>query len=205
MAPHNHADGFTLLEMVLALIITAILASIAGMGIISAMGSYAVVRENVRLAQKIQLATARIHRELLELTAITDRGTARPYLVYESATGQRRAIARIDDTIRLYETPVIPITDTYLENNGDLLTDQVANFSLNYFQGSENWSGGDIRELSTIRFSIDLQRQETSGNPVSVNTLVYLRNNDNLGGKNAGLPVAPPSLKNYACFIDSIL
>src|SRR5210317_428691 len=128
----NGDAGFTLIEIIVSLVIAGILASIAGMGIVSDISGYAFVRENVSLSQKIQLATARINRELLELTDISDRDDARPYIVYRSATGRLQAIAKINDTIRLYNDPAETVDDTYLENNGDTLTDSVDSFALNY-------------------------------------------------------------------------
>ncbi|MBC2713333.1 MAG: immune inhibitor A [Desulfosarcina sp.] len=157
------------------------------------------------LSQKIQLAATRINRELLELTAISDRDNTRPYIVYYSATGQHQAIAKVNDTIRLYADPAEPISDTYLENNGDILTDSVDSFTLNYFQGGNNWDGTDIRELSTIQFSLNLFRKDIAGSTVNLTTLVHLRNNDNYGGSAATLPVAPPTSDQYSCFISTTL
>lgn len=196
--------GFTLIEIIISLVVAGILASIAGMGIVSAVSGYAVVRENVVLSQKIQIAAARINRELLELTDITDRDGTRPYLVYTSATGKNQAIARVNDTIRLYDHPPEPVSDTYLENNGDILTDRVDSFSLTYFQGGSGWDGTDLRELSTIQFSLNLFRKDAAGSTVNVTTLVHPRNNDNYGGSTATLPATPPTGNQYSCFISTM-
>lgn len=200
--------GFTLIEIIVSLVVAGILASIAGMGIVSAINGYAIVRENVSLSQKITLAATRINRELLELTDISFKDDSRPYIAYHSATGQPRAIAKVDDTIRLYENMEGPISDTDLENNGDILTDNVNSFALNYFkgvEGSSNWVlTDDIRELSTIQFSLNLFHQDVAGSTVNVTTLVYIRNNDNYGGSTT-LPVAPPTGDQYTCFISTTL
>jgi prepilin-type N-terminal cleavage/methylation domain-containing protein len=200
--PVERDAGFTLVEVIVSLVVAGILASIAGMGIVSAISGYAVVRENVALSQKIQLAATRIQRELLELTDIDDRDDTRPYIVYYSALGQRQAIAKVDDTIRLYDDPA-ETSDAYLENNGDILTDNVDSFTLNYFQGSINWTGADIRELSTIDFSLNLFRTEVTGSSVNLTTRVHLRNNDNYGGIAATQPLAPPTGDQYGCFISA--
>jgi prepilin-type N-terminal cleavage/methylation domain-containing protein len=200
---HKGYSGFTMVELIFSLVIVGILASIAGMGIVSAISGYAIVRENVSLSQKIQLAATRIQRELLELTAIGFMDDSRPYLIYESATGRRQAIAKVDDTIRLYDLDDDqsgPLDDAYLENNGDVLTDSVDSFALNYFQGGTAWTGADIRELSTISFSLNLSRTEVSGSLVTIATRVHLRNNDNYGGSAPTLPT-PPAGDQYACFI----
>ena len=197
--------GFTLIEIIISLVVAGILASIAGMGMVSAFSSYAVVRENVGLSQKIQLAATRIQRELLELTDISFQDNARPYIAYYSAEGQPRAIAKVDDTIKLYNNMEGPISDADLENNGDILTDSVESFTLNYFQGSHVWNGADIRELSTIQFSLKLSPKDVAGSTVDASTLVHLRNNDNYGGSAVTLPVAPPTVDQYSCFISTML
>ena len=196
-------DGFTLIEIIVSLVVAGILASIAGMGMMSAISGYATVRENVSLSQKIQLAATRINRELLELTDISDKDDSRPYIVYRSATGRLQAIAKVSDTIRIYSPPGETVDDAYLENNGDMLTDQVDSFVLNYYQGGSNWNGVDIRELSTIQFSLNLLRQDVAGVTVNATSLVHLRNNDNYGGSAATVPVDPPTGGQYTCFIST--
>ncbi|BBO66985.1 hypothetical protein DSCA_09150 [Desulfosarcina alkanivorans] len=198
--PLRRDAGFTLIEIIVSLVIAGILASVAGMGIVSAISGYAVVRENVDLSEKIQLAGTRIQRELLELTDIDDWNATRPYIVYYSATGRRQAIARAGDTVRLYNDPG-EISDAYLDNNGDILTDHVDSLAFNYFQGDSNWAGEDIRELSTIEFSLKLARSEAAGTTMNLTTRVFLRNNDNYGGSAASVPAAPPSGGRYSCFI----
>jgi prepilin-type N-terminal cleavage/methylation domain-containing protein len=197
--------GFTLIEIIISLVIAAILASIAGMGIVSAIRGYTIVRENVSLSQKIQLASTRIHRELLELTDISDRDDTRPYIVYRSATGRLQAIAKVGESIRLYNDPGETVDDTYLENNGDILTDNVDSFGLNYFQGGTSWTGTDIRELATIQFSLNLLRPDLGGSPVNVTTVVHMRNNNNYGGSAAAPSVDPPTGDQYTCFISTTL
>ena len=197
-------DGFTLIEIIVSLVVAGILASIAGMGMISAISGYAIVRENVSLSQKIQLAATRITRELLELTDISDKDDTRPYIVYRSATGRLQAIAKVSDTIRIYSPPGETVDDAYLENNGDILTDNVDSFALNYYQGGSNWDGVDIRELSTIQFSLNMLRQDVAEVTLNATSLVHLRNNDNYGGSAATVTVDPPTGGQYTCFISTV-
>ncbi|BBO87382.1 hypothetical protein DSCOOX_05620 [Desulfosarcina ovata subsp. ovata] len=199
--------GFTLLEVITALVVVAILASIASMGVVAALNSYAVVRENTALAQKIQLAAARINRELLELRSVDKIGSAPTYLVYRDADDEPRMIAEIDETIRIYDNPAENIDEAYLENNGDILSDRVASLSFSYFKGDSGWTiSDDRRELSAIQFSIDLYRKDVAGDTVGLNTLVHPRNNDNYGGISpTSLASGPPTSEQYSCFISTAL
>jgi prepilin-type N-terminal cleavage/methylation domain-containing protein len=204
--PLNKDAGFSLIEIIVSLVIVGILASIASMGVVSAISGYAVVKENVSLSQKIQLAATRISRELLELTAIDNRDDSRPSIVFHSATGRRHAIAKVNETIRLYdidEDQPGMIDDAYLESSGDILTDRVEAFTLNYFQGVSIWDGSDIRDLSTIQISLNLIRTDIAGSTVNVTTRVHLRNNDNYGGSPAVQPVTAATGDQYACFISA--
>jgi len=66
----NHR-GFTLLEIVVTLILVGILATIAGLGISSGVRGYQFARENSELAQKGQVAMARLIKELTFLSAVS--------------------------------------------------------------------------------------------------------------------------------------
>ncbi len=199
--------GFTLIEVVVSLVITGILAAIAGLGIVSAINSYAVVKENVHLSQQSQLTATRISRELLELTDIGGRDAVYPYVIYATPDGQRQAIARIQATIKLYDNLPVgqnSLSESFMINNGDILTDRAEGFSIDYFQGTNPWDGSNIRELSAIRFTVRLSRSDTTTGALEITTTVHPRNNGNYGGSSAAPPPAPPTSGQY-CFISTIL
>jgi prepilin-type N-terminal cleavage/methylation domain-containing protein len=62
----NKQKGFTLIEMIVVLIIVGIIASLAGLGIVTVMRGYIFSSGNAAIAEKAQLAVSRINRELLE-------------------------------------------------------------------------------------------------------------------------------------------
>lgn len=58
--------GFTLIEMIAILILVGVMASLAGLGIITAVQGYIFSKDNAAVSEKAQLAIFRINRELLE-------------------------------------------------------------------------------------------------------------------------------------------
>ena len=65
------SDGFTLIEMIASLAIVAILAAIAGMGLVQITEGYMISRTGAEMAQKAQLAMARMVKEFSYLTDVS--------------------------------------------------------------------------------------------------------------------------------------
>ncbi|MBW1821186.1 MAG: hypothetical protein JRI92_05375, partial [Deltaproteobacteria bacterium] len=85
------------------------------------------------------------------------------------------------------------------EGAGDILVDNVNNFTLSYFQGTNPWGGGDIQLLSAIQADLALDRSDGAGNTVTFTTTVNPRNTNNYGGVP---PTATPyTAHNYSCFV----
>mgnify|MGYP001812968231 CR=1 FL=1 len=194
----NNESGFTLIETVASLVIVAVLAAFAGMSIVTGTKGYVQTRENSHLAQKAQVTMARVYRELMELTNIAAVDTSsEPWIIFDNPQG-RQAIAKEGDTLRLY---TLGLTDTNLTGEGDLLADQVAGFSLNYFQGPNAWTIADeIELLSAVQVSVDLQRKEGSRSVLNFTTTVYPRNNNNFGGAPT-TDALPATMREYDCFV----
>ena len=197
----NNESGFTLIEAVISLMIVGILAAFAGMAIVTGTKGYVQTRENSHLAQKAQMSMARIHRELMEITdieAFDDTGTE-PWIKFRNPKG-RQKLARRGDTLQLHSESNID------DPTGDLLVDQVAGFSLNFFQGSNAWAVAnknsilpeEIQLLSAIQISFDLVRKEANST-LNFSTTVYPRNTNNFGG--APPTGEPMTASQYECFI----
>lgn len=212
-------EGFTFVELIVAMALLGVLAAIFGMGLVQAMRSWDLGRANVRISQKGQLAMVRISRELMELVEIYDVQLApNPAIVY----GRVVNIAG-SDQINVFGLQFNPATGllslyalgdkTLLPNpsvanltvaNAYTLIDQVAGFSLQYNQGANLWTwGADPQQrLSTIRASLSLTRPDNPARNQNFSTLIYLRNTYNLGG--AAPTTNPPSIGDYNCFIRTV-
>ena len=192
----RNESGFTLVEIVVSLVLVGMMAAIAGMGIVTGTKGYLFAKENSHMAQKAQIAMARIQRELMELTGIAARQVDPAFIIYDNTTG-RHAIARDGDHIKMYD--LTAGATTLPVDAGDILIDNVNNFTLSYFQGTNIWGGANIQLLSAIQADLVMDRRDESGETVTFTTTVNPRNTNNYGG----VPPAttPYTAHNYACFV----
>lgn len=187
----GNSGGFTFIEVLLSLVLMAILASIFGMGLVAAMEGYDFSRANTNVSQKGQLAMARVMRELSELADI-HHIVGENTIIYQRIQNNVSGIPTprnfavqfnaSDHTLRLH-TDVDPDSETLIPESGDILVDDVQNFTLQYHQG-ENllaWEF-DLNLLSTIQIRLNLNRPDAPGRTQDFVTLVHMRNTDNLGG-----------------------
>jgi len=138
----RNESGFTLIEITVSLVLVGMMAAIAGMGIVTGTKGYMLAKENSHMAQKAQLAMARIQRELMELTGIAATQNDPEFIVYDNTSG-RHAIARdnTDNTIKMFDL-VSTATTLPSMDQGDILVDNVHNFTLNYHRGLIDWNFG---------------------------------------------------------------
>ena len=193
----NNESGFTLIEIIVSLVLVGMMAGIAGMGIVTGTKGYLLAKENSHMAQKAQLAMARIQRELMELTGIAARQADPAFIIYDNTSG-RHAIAKddTDNTVKMYN---LASGATIPPAGGDILVDNVNSFTLSYFQGTNIWGGVDIQLLSAIKADLALDRSDGAGNTVTFTTTVNPRNTNNYGG--VPPDTTPFTAHNYACFV----
>jgi prepilin-type N-terminal cleavage/methylation domain-containing protein len=177
-------SGFTLLEVILALVLAAVLTAIAGMGMVMGTRGYIFARENTGLGQKAELALARMGLEIMAMTGLVaasvGSGVEDPFLVYDNPRG-RFAIAKIDDQILIYD---LPATATGLTGTGDVLIDSVKDaagaFTITLLQrGGGGWVLGTdaFADLDRVEIDLTLVRSSIGVDEVTLPTrTIYLRN-----------------------------
>lgn len=221
----HDSKGFTLLELIAALVLLGLLSAIFGMGLVAAMQTNAFSRTNVHLSQKAQLAMLRMSRELMELTDIeavsnTSAGND-PFIIYRRiGPGNTQLPERYGmhydpgtQNIYLYTdlNPAVSVLDNSTTAGGDVLIDNVRNLALTYYQSPQDtdpngsWTFGtqDLKQLSSIKVELFLNRPDDPLNTQDFSTVVHLRNNDNHGGAPPGN--LPATRFEYNCFITSLM
>lgn len=207
--------GFTLLELLLSLFMVGVLTAIFGMGLVAAVQNFNFSRHNAHIAQKTQVAMARLSRELMELTQITSvSGDGEdPYIIYDRLIeGNPPSVMRFgvhhhpdDGTIRLYTN--LNTAETSLGSGtitqGDILLDGVSDLLMDYNEGTTEWtftdSPNNTQQLSSIELTLTLDRPDNPEQPQLFEAIIHLRNNNNFGG--AAPTTTPASRDDYTCFI----
>lgn len=186
--------GFTLIEVIVTLVIVGILASVAGMALLSAARGYVFAKSNSALSEKAQLAMSRMSRTFIEVLNITTVGTSPGRVTYD------RLIGGVQTTETLYldsATSSIKIVAGVNPSGGDTLVDNVSSLTFTFKQGTSTWvPGNDFDLLSAVAVNLILNRPD--GGTVTFGTVVSPRNNGNRGGE------PPPNMSNInpsTCFI----
>lgn len=168
-------SGFTLIEVVVTMVLFGIIALVAGMGIVSFAKGYVFTRDSTHMAQKAQLAMARLNREFMEITNIAARDDTQPdpHVIYDNISG-RHAIAKDGNVIKMFFN-LSSGTVTLPPSGDNILIDNVDGLTLSYFKdflAGQPWLLTDDMDLLTaIRF--DLNLIGVGGN---FSTVVYPRN-----------------------------
>ena len=97
----NQESGFTLIEMIAALIILGIMAIALSSAIMYGVQNLISARDAAQISQKAQLALARINRELVDLNSVNAASTNNNSIQYTLSTGGEFRIRFLNSQILL--------------------------------------------------------------------------------------------------------
>ncbi len=168
--------GFTLIEVIAVLILTGILATAAGIGIMRGIDGYILAKETTLLSQKAQLAMERMRREMVQIKIVT--AAAASFIEFTVPSGADPAGSR---GIGLSGGAVKISVGSTGWASGDTLVDGVNNFTLTYYKGDgAAWTtADDTRDLATIRIALALEHSIKGVDPFLITTYVNPRNAGN--------------------------
>lgn len=155
-------SGFTLIEVIVTLVIVGLLASVAGMGIVTNAKVYVLAEQNTAIAQKAQFGLQRLAPKNLQIKDVIIANPTGIAFKYEGggATGTaERSIAKVSDNIKMITGLTLPDSLT-----GDILLDQVDSFNLGYLKsdGTTAWIAGTnpFDDLYIITIDLVLNRND---------------------------------------------
>lgn len=166
-------SGFTLIEMIAALIILGIMAIALSSAIMYGVQNLVFARDADQLSQKAQLALARINKELIEIRSVSSAGNNS--IQYISAVdGGTYNISLANNSITLSEISPVNLSGTLIDGLGNT----GANFLTYINTNGSNWSvesSNTINQLAQIRVVIVLGFQQNQ--PLTFQTTVNPRKN----------------------------
>ncbi len=166
--------GFTLIEVIVVLMLTGIVAAAAGIGIVKGIEGYTLAKETTQLSQKMQIALERIRREMIQIKTVTAPPTASSIKFTISPSGDR-GIGLSGDTVKIS----VGSTDW---GNGDTLVGGVDSFTLAFYRADgSTWVYGtdDDQALSTIGIDLALDHSIDGVAPLEMSAYVNPRNTGN--------------------------
>jgi prepilin-type N-terminal cleavage/methylation domain-containing protein len=146
--PFNQ-KGFTLLEIILAIVAMSIIAVVAGVGLVEMTKGYIFSKKNAFIAQQGQLAVARVKKELGNIKSVTGMPTATSITFVRSSDLSTHTIIKPGDTNAL-------LLDS------DTLITPVTSFSLNYYDFYTSTNSPYSSSTSMIEMRLQLKGAENA-------------------------------------------
>jgi prepilin-type N-terminal cleavage/methylation domain-containing protein len=145
-------EGFSLVELIMVIVILGILAAFVGPVLFDAVRAYQRVQTGVETHAKMRYAIERMSRELRE---VRRQATDATFLDVTSMTAASMAFFKTDGTQVIINAVGNQVNLAYAALGG-MLTDQVASFSLAYFQQNAITPAATAASISFVEISLTL-------------------------------------------------
>lgn len=171
MNRRRRQQGFTLMEMVIALVVLGLLGSVAGYGLVGGVLAFSETTGTVKTLGKLRYANERMAREIREIRrnpvtpANYDISTmTASNLVFTRSDGITVTLAAAPPLVQLgYSTPAL----------SQVLTDEVGSLSFSYLQADGSTAATGNNDIAFVDFELVLSH---NGNNYPQRSRVSLRN-----------------------------
>jgi prepilin-type N-terminal cleavage/methylation domain-containing protein len=163
-------NGFTLMEMVAALTVLALLTAIVGPLLTNGVRAYNDTASAVQTLSKLRIASERLAREIREIR----RDGSGNYDISLPLSSTRLEFSKTDSERVTVDVDATLLTLAYAGIAGNpVLSDQVSSFSLSYFQADGSLPAIDNTDVAFIEFELVLSH---AGNDYAQRSRIALRN-----------------------------
>ncbi len=164
--------GFSLVELIAALILMGFVGAIAGMGIVQIMDGFMFLQSNTETVQKGQIAMSRIVKEFQEIRYIPDTPSPTGIFIRYS----RSPVNPADLRTLAYSSDAGTLT-----LDGEILVDNVHQFSLDYYETYDalppsptDPAGGFTENARLIEIRLEMEGPDST--VAAFTNRVFLRN-----------------------------
>ncbi len=160
------ARGFSLIEVIVSLVIMAIMASMAGFGIVEITSRYLFAQKAGETAQVAQVAMARMIKELTLIRSCASSSTTAINFDTPSATG--RTIGWTGGNSGAFVRPILV--------NGQTLIENIQAFALSYYNAYDGAALTSYSQTGTVMIGIAFTVTGAAGTPSTFSGRAFVRN-----------------------------
>ena len=171
MAASRQQGGFTLLEMIIAVVVLGLLGAAAGYGLVGGTLAFSNTAEAVQTLGKLRYASERMAREIREIRR--DPVTPAVYDI-SSMTAATLSFTKSDGTtVTLAGAPPLATLAYSAPAGTHTLTDEVGSLAFSYLQADGTTAATGNADVAFVELELVLTR---SGNSYPQRTRISLRN-----------------------------
>lgn len=155
----RRAEGFTLAELIMVILILGILAAFVGPVLFNALRAFQRVQSGAETQAKMRYAVERMAREMREMRR---QATDAAFLDVTSMTATGMSFFKTDGTEVSIGLAGDQVDLAYNATLSGMLTDQVGAFSLAYFQQDATTVAATAASLAYVQISLTLSEGASS-------------------------------------------